>query len=201
MTRLLSAVIGLGLALPLVAAPVPTHLFPKDPPLYHPIRKGTRWVYLEGGDEHRYVVTEVQKSKSGDATLVSIAEVTDKKQTPYRKMEVSRNGLLWVETGGSAFDKPLRMLRCPVHTNDTWSFETSGPGGIVRSEGTMKVVGIEQVKVPAGTFSAVRVEEEFTLGGGDYKHHSTYWYAPEVGLVKEEYGNSTAVLKSFTPGN
>ena len=57
-----------------------------------------------------------------------------------------------------------------------------------------RVIGWESVSVPAGTFRCVGVNS----------YHNgrsvTYWYAPDVGLVKTEAATWTEVLKSFTPG-
>jgi hypothetical protein len=103
-------------------------------------------------------------------------------------------------TDGSAFDEPVRVLRCPAVVDAEWPARTSGPGGIAKTEGTIRVAGVEEVEVPAGTFSAVRVEWAFSLDGRVQKDHHTYWFAPGVGVVKETLGLSTWVLKSFTPG-
>lgn len=198
MTRLIAALVCLA-ALPLaMAAPVPTHLM-KDPPLYYPVQKGTRWVYLDNGVEHQYVVSDVEKNKRGDAFIVTVVEVKGEKQTLYRKMEVSRSGLLWLETTeGDAFDEPIRLLRCPVVANEDWPYWCSGSGTIAKFDGMMKVVGNEQVEVPAGKFNAVRVKDKWSIGGDGLKDKCTWWFAPNVGVVKMEYGGRDIVLKSFT---
>ena len=64
---------------------------------------------------------------------------------------------------------------------------------------------IEEVEVPAGKFTAIRVESEVSVGSPIplLRFKLTEWYAPGVGLVKMigRYDNSVAtrVLKSFTP--
>jgi hypothetical protein len=201
MARLLIALTSLGAVVPLLAAPVPKHLFTKEPPLYYSTQKGTRWVYLEGKVEHHYEITDVEKTKANAAFLVSVAEVKGGKRTPYRTMEVSPRGLVWVETSErAAFDEPVSMLRCPVAANEKWSYQTSGPGGIGNTKGTMTVVGVEDIEVPAGKFSTVRVDQEYKLVGLDKQFRHSFWYAKDVGLVKADYGASTLVLKSFIGG-
>ena len=64
----------------------------------------------------------------------------------------------------------------------------------------MKVVGVEDIEVPAGKFSAVRVEDEYSFRGGEEKSRETYWFAPNVGVVKADYGHTKVILKSFVPG-
>lgn len=201
MARLFAVLFALVAALPaLPAAPVPKHLFPKDPPLYYPTTKGTRWVYLEDKVEREYVVTKVEKNRTRDATIVSVAAVTEGKERPYRKVEVSRRGLFWLETTEEkAFDEPIQFFRCPVVAGDVVPYRCSGPGGIATMKGTMKVIAVEEIEVPAGTFTAVRVEDGYSHG--DFKSRETHWFAPEVGLVKSDYGRRDIhVLKSFTPG-
>jgi hypothetical protein len=187
----------------LPAAPVPEHLMPKESPLYYAMKKGASWVYLEGEEEYRYAITEVEKDMQGDAAIVTVCARENGKETPYRKVKVSREGLRWLSRGSSAYDKPIWALLCPVQANQKWSVQYSGPG-IANGEGTMKVTGTETVKVPAGTFSTVRVEMTLLVPVPNQNepitHHETSWYSAGIGLVKRESGDNTRVLKSFTRG-
>jgi hypothetical protein len=170
---------------------------PRDQPLYYPTQKGARWVYLDGDADREYVVSGAEQNKSSDATIVTISEVNGENQKPWRAMAVSRRGLVWLEASGSAFDEPIWVLRCPVVVNDELPYRAFG-SGVAVCEGTMKVVGFEEVEVPAGKFSAVRVEDAFTLGGR--KHCWTYWFVQEVGFVRYDFNSTKMVLKSFKPG-
>src|SRR5262245_56167456 len=71
MTRLFPflAVVCAASAIRAFAAPVPTHLMPKDQPIPFPTRVGTTWVYEVSGSEHTRVITD-SKEKDG-ATLVT----------------------------------------------------------------------------------------------------------------------------------
>ena len=87
-------------------------------------------------------------------------------------------------------------LRFPLNTGKSWKFDY-----VVRSNGkevkvaqTAVVRGWEEVRVPAGTFRALRVEHDgryrasesgFSWSG---KIRETYWFAPSVGrVVMREY--------------
>ncbi|MBP3956291.1 hypothetical protein J8F10_13455 [Gemmata sp. G18] len=196
---LLAVVALIGLA---PAAPVPKHLLPKDGPLYHPVQKGTRWVYLDNGAEYHYELTAADPTASG-TTVVTISQMKNGEPTPYRKVEVSERGLLWTETVGIAFDTPACLLRCPVQPGDAWAYSLSRPNtALARAKGTMKVPGTETVEVPAGKFAAVRVDEKRAVlapGLPDTNLELTSWYAPNVGQVKWVCGKRERVLKSFTP--
>jgi hypothetical protein len=202
MARLLTALLAFVVAIPLGAAPVPTHLMPKNPPLYHPVQKGARWVYEGGAGAGTFAVTAVEKDEKSGEHLVTIAKVSkDGKESRHQKLAVSRRGLLWLENP-SRFDEPVWLLKLPARAGDSWEFRTSGPA-IVRGKGTMRVMGTETIEVPAGKFVAARVEEQFTaLAGAEPVDRCTqvYWFAPDVGLVKSTFDGVKTELKSFTPG-
>jgi hypothetical protein len=201
-TRLLTVLVGLAVAIPLAAAPVPKHLFPKDPPRYYPVQKGTRWVY-EGDSAGAFVVTNAEKDEKDGATILTIThEWPDGKKSEHQKLAVSRSGVRWLESLGGVYDTPVWLLKTPVRAGEEWTYTTSGPG-VADTKGVMRVVGSEDVETPAGKFSAVRVEQKATLvvdGKPAHNYSVTFWYSPEVGLVKWTCGGSGAVLKSFTPG-
>ncbi|VTR93276.1 : DUF3108 [Gemmata massiliana] len=203
MPRTLVALFALGALIGLApAAPVPKHLMPNEP-LYYAVRQGTRWVYTDYGADYEYEATEVQPLVSG-ATVLTLTQIDGDHKRPYRKIEVSARGVVWLETGGSAFDTPVCVLRCPIKPGNEWSFTSSGADHIAPARGTMKVAGTEEVKVPAGAFTAVRVEEKRTLlldnGKPKLTYHVTSWYAPNVGQIKWASEKSERVLKSFAPG-
>lgn len=87
-------------------------------------------------------------------------------------------------------------LRFPLNPGKSWSFDYAVHGNTrdVKIKQTAVVRGWEQVRVPAGSFRALRVEHEglysateagFSWNG---KIRETYWYAPEVGrVVMREY--------------
>jgi hypothetical protein len=61
------------------------------------------------------------------------------------------------------------------------------------------VAGPEEVVVPAGKYTAVRVDEAIALG--NKKLTCTTWYAEGVGVVKKVHPDkSVQVLRLFTPG-
>ena len=71
----------------------------------------------------------------------------------------------------------------------TWRAATSR----VRRHGTARVLGLQTVKVPAGTFQALAVrttlkQPGFPFGSGV----RTSWFAPGKGLVKLVFGTATA---------
>ena len=85
----------------------------------------------------------------------------------------------------------------PAKAGEIWNFETSCTAVVAR-KGTMRVAAVENVEVPAGKFTAVRVEENVTAISGD-RYRQTFWYAPGVGVVPLDFEGFKLVLTPFTP--
>jgi hypothetical protein len=204
MLRLLITLVGLVAAVSLVpAAPVPTHLRPKEPLLFHPVQKGARWVYEQNGREYTCVITASEENaKTGMTTVTISQEGPNGTFTQLKKVAVGSSGVLWLENTAGPFDEPYWLLKSPVRERDEWTFRTSGPG-IANMKGTMRAAKVEEVEVPAGKFSAVRIEQEATFltnGEPDGGFCQTFWFAPGIGLVKWTCGDAESGLKSFVPG-
>lgn len=97
------------------------------------------------------------------------------------------------------------FLKFPVHVGDTYSFEvdyrnTNHPLENRKRKWDMKVVGWEDVAVPAGMFRAVRIEG-IGIGGrasgtGNFsptRHQVTIWYVPEVNREVKRIHNNGAL--------
>lgn len=188
MRRLLAVIlVAVSFAVLAPAAPVPKHLMKNRPVYYFPVTPGATWVY-EG---NTYVVEKVENEKG--AKIVSVVSVSDGRKTPGEVMQVSETGLMRLSTGGPLFDVPLPMLQGPFRVGTTWEIKTSG------AQGQAKIISLEPIKVPAGTFEAVCVELEQSPGGRPRTIRA--WYAPGVGLLKmTENDREIWLLQAFTPG-
>jgi hypothetical protein len=181
-------------------APVPAHLMPKDP-AYFPTAVGTVWVYTQPEYEMKLVVTKAEKA--GEGTLVSVENVVAAGKTlPIHKVLVSRTGLAWAEEAGEAYTPPVGLLRLPHRPADVWRTSSKRTVAakkpfVLTFEAEMTDCGEEEVRVPAGAFRALRVDSEVSLNGN--KERVSRWYAPGVGLVKEQRPHTVRELKSFDP--
>lgn len=77
------------------------------------------------------------------------------------------------------------FLKFPLHVGDTHSFDEEyrlkqSPERERTTRWSMKVVGWEEVIVPAGTFRAVRIEGIGIGEGVRSRNQVTIWYVPEV---------------------
>ena len=97
---------------------------------------------------------------------------------------------------GAVYDRPNRQYKFPLTVGESfpYSHETSFRGSPARSksEGTVKVVGWEDVVVPAGRFRALKIEARGAYQRLDIRQgapqRTDIWYAPAVKrLVKLVY--------------
>jgi hypothetical protein len=189
----LAAVLGFA-----TAAPAPKGA--EEPTLYFPTRVGAQWVYLwdtkrkEDKDKDPAVVEVVTavEDKEG-AKVVTVGRVhTDGKVCPTQKWAVSDRGLFQTANLiGQPVRAPVCFLKLPHKRDQTWTLDAPGD-----NKPTMTASGPERVKVPAGEYDAIRVEQR----DQHPDPQTTRWYAPGVGLVKVTSGDLLIVLKSFDPG-
>ena len=193
MARLLTALFPLVTFVPLaLAAPVPTHLMPRDPPLTFPTAVGTKWVYeLPGGGEQTIVISAVKEEKDG-SKLVTMEYEEDGKRAPYQVRRVSDRGIFVLTDGGRKYEEPLCLVKLPHRAGATWDTNLRQVGDTDDQKGRRTAGAFEAIRVPAGRFSAASVKWE--IDGG---REGTNWYVNGIGLVKA--GDSMA-LKSFTVG-
>ena len=174
------------------AAPVPQHLM-RPPVYYFPTKVGTKLEYEEPSRQLTLVVTGV--SDRGGAKLVTVGRVAgDESVSHVMTMAVTGTGLYRVERAGRAFDTPEAWLLLPAERDRTWDYPAGDSTVVPKPLALQRVIGTQDVIVPAGTFRCIGVNS-FHNG-----RPVTYWYAPDVGLVKTEAATWTEVLKSYTPG-
>ncbi|HVC87485.1 MAG TPA: hypothetical protein VNC40_08680 [Gaiellaceae bacterium] len=82
---------------------------------------------------------------------------------------------------------------------DTWSVDPNGRDfAVFGATATSKVIGVQQIKVPAGTFSALVVRTTLKQAGFPFGSGvRTCWFAPDRGLVKlvfQHGDHSTSVV-------
>ena len=185
---------ALFLAVPHLALPAPIPRERQDSGLYHPTRQGDKWVYEHDNGETAFVITDVEE-KDG-TKIVAVGSDDWKPPLPVMRVSVSEKALYQLPIKGADLPATVCLLKLPAKVGDKWEFKTSGPDG--KMEGSVTVAAIEKVEVPAGTFTAIRVELSYS---GDGKpRRITHWYAREVGLIKSTDGKTTCRLKSFTKG-
>lgn len=192
--RRVALLLTLLIAPALHAAPVPKAV--KGTLDLYPSALGTKWVYAheDGTNEHTREVTASQE-KDGVTTFT----VTWKQagQTQIWDLKKDANGVYRLKQDSLAFDPPHKLLQPKMTEGEEWESEYT-TGGRLTYKFVRSVGKAEQVKTPAGEFTAIPITSK-DLNGNTLE--TTLWYADGVGLVKlQAKGGVASVLKEFTPG-
>jgi hypothetical protein len=182
---------SLVLAALLAAAPVPKG----KPADYFPLKVGHKWEYVctDGKPSHVEEVTAVEE-KDG-AKMFTVTRTRDGQEATTSVYRVDADGVARAKVGPLDYDPPLPLLKPVPKADDSWRAKTKIRAAEYEFEIT--VGKAEEVKVPAGTFTAYPV-----------RHFNTsvrqaaplvYWYAPDVGLIRSGSGQLLTELKAFTP--
>ena len=139
--------------------------------------------YLRGLQQS--IVAAVERADGG--LHVTITRDYPGNQPYVTVIAVSAEGLFRVSSNGKALGTPIQLFKSPPKVGATWK---SGDVGF-------KIVGEEEVEVPAGKYKAFKVESPDSGAP-----NTVLWFAPGVGLVKQTNASSetSVVLKAFTPG-
>lgn len=174
---------------------------------YFPTTVGDRWVTEIKSADRTTEVTEVVTAveKADGAVVVSIArENNGQIDTDLSRMKMTDKGLFRISNLGTVFTEPYCVLQLPSKPGTTWTAEANR-GGATPTTFKYTAGKEEEVEVPAGKFRALRLDVETEVPGrtGD-PIRSSIWYAPNVGVVKQERfdtdGGYIKVMKSFKPG-
>lgn len=156
------------------------------------IEPGDRWTYRgtnvlgPGTDEYEVQVATVGAEQiQAVCTRKRDGKEFDAIATIEWNYSSSCNGRIFRPNSGY-FQFPLRIGKTyPFKFELVIAREFGGgkSGDFQRVEGTVKVLGWEDVYVPAGRFRTLKVEAEHIFrssGGAESRRTVTYWYSPEV---------------------
>jgi len=164
------------------------HQFPTSKPLQLAVSRpewkiGYSWTYEEKQSAWKTKTLKVEEIVGSDSTsnipvffVKGGNEVTSRSMETLGVLETKKNGVI-----NTRRNKPNQTLAWPLQSGKGWrniysleNIETKQTHNIDR---VMAVSGVEIVKVPAGTFKAIKIEAY------DYQSGSlqlVYWYSPEV---------------------
>jgi hypothetical protein len=201
------AAVGLGLAIALALA-LPTIAIPNPPPDYYPFPLNGVW---------EYTTTQAAQATTGSLRIKVITADRQTDGTRYTteqdlgfgpsnlvylkgngwvkelKFVLSRNG-----TSTETVNEPSKpILKNPPSVGDRWSWEgqQTGPVKISASE-SYSVGATETVEVPAGKFSAARIDISGNKAGTTFR--KTFWYVNHIGPVKWQIFDANNALQTTT---
>ena len=168
---------------------------------YFPLRVGDRWKYRSttaDGKQSEFSIKVLIEEKENSNTLYLVETVStfqpihDWYSKPTGWVLMHRQE--YVKAGNKAEYNPTKQfLKNPLTNGDTWHWRGKGMMDLEIDESNA-VSGPETVSVSAGKFEAMKVMTIVVQGGAAVT--KTYWYAPDVGLVKSM--TDTGSVKSTT---
>jgi hypothetical protein len=141
---------------------------------FFPMAVGSKWVYAF---EEKEVSFDVLRAENMAETKVFVVRRTIDKSAVEFRLAVEEDGVYVSREGDREFSPPLRQFAFFARTGDIWKWR--GTFGAKKRVDEFKHRGLEEVKVPAGTYNAVAVLQ--TTDGGD---DITFWLARGVGVVR-----------------
>lgn len=182
MFRLIRPFLLAGVLLP-VSSVLAQEAMPTTP--YYPLETGTTWTYKT--KEGRFVmkVDKQDKVKVQDKEVpcVRVVLLVEDKEVGQECISVTSDGVYRNAFGAAVPDKPVRILKLPLMTGDSWEIDGKALGDTFK--GKFTVGKEEEITVPAGKYKAFPVSSE-DLDASGLRASTTSWYASGVGLVRQD---------------
>jgi tRNA A-37 threonylcarbamoyl transferase component Bud32 len=153
---------------------------------YYPLKLGTklhyRGVTSAVANAQSYLqVADIEKI-DGQAVLARLEAIERGNVVATEYVSSTAKGIFRHRYGAMEISPPLCLLSFPVSPGESW--ESKVRMGDVDIRATCRVVGFEEIEVPAGKYKAVIVHRDFLIEG-DAKYSFIEWYAVGIGLVKQ----------------
>jgi hypothetical protein len=156
----------------------------KAPPNYFPLKEGSKSYYRVEipGQPALTAIIHLAKIETIDGVALARLEMIIQGQiNATEHVSSDERGIFRHRYNGSPINKPLCLLKNPVNPGESWQQDCEI--GTEKAKIMCKVGHEEEVTVPAGKFKAIPVFVEGESGG--MKATNTYWFAAEVGMVKQ----------------
>lgn len=174
----------------------PQDKLPPSP--YYPLQVGNTWHYRDG--KETLTVRVVAHEKVG-GDLCAKMEATEKGTKRIEFISIKSDGLYRTKTKDKVLSPPLCFLQLPPKKEATWKVDSMVEN--INIKGTFKVEE-EEITVPAGKYKTFRSACK-NLGIGSRNMAVTYWFAKDVGIVKQRMEMGDVVinleLEKFEAGN
>lgn len=160
------------------------------PPDYFPLRVNNWWKYQSTtgeGKQTNFMMKVVSAEKQPDETIIykvdtnSTTAIHDWYSKPTGLVLRHKEQFGENESALVNYSPLYQYLKNPLTKGDTWKWAGKGMMG-VDIEDNAEVSGPEDIFVPAGKFSTMKVVTKVLQGGASVT--KTYWFANRVGLVK-----------------
>jgi hypothetical protein len=172
---------------------------------YYPLKVGNKWTYrFTSGSSGTVDVRVTKLEKVGDVMCALLEAKAGSDGTPTTEhVAVQADGVYRYTSEGHKIEPPLRFLKLPPKSGDRWEVDSKSAGETVKGTLTLGEAEVTVGKMTNRKFKAITADtKDMTVGGN--KMEQTWWFAPEVGMVKQVYkfADKEVVLEleSFEPG-
>jgi hypothetical protein len=155
-----------------------------------PSSPGSTWEYAgtAGGRPIKMSASVVSSKTSGGSTTFVVKWMMDGRQASQETYILSASQLVRAAAGNDGktdLNPPLPVIKLPAKVGQTWTWKGSMKtgGGQIEATAELKTAAKVDLKTPAGTFSAWKVDMKLVISGITITN--TYWFAPGKGLVKQ----------------
>ena len=154
---------------------------------YFPLQVEHSWNYRNTADDSRYTLKVLSEEKQEDGSIRYLVELragvhvlkSYSKPAGWVLLHLDR----YPEHEGleMKYDPPRKHLQNPLVAGSKWQWSGKDYTNMDFAEEN-RVVGLENVTVPAGKFRAMKIVSQ--VSGAAHPITKTYWYAEGVGMVK-----------------
>lgn len=183
LTVALSAVMLLGAVVPMaVKAESGASAVVVTPLDYWPLADGNYWAYSGIGLELTLAVEQLGPDEFRvDGISNGFVVQREYYSVVGHELVVTRREMA---AGTTVFDPPQPFIQAPLAADQLWTWQGELDGDMVTS--TYLVMEMETVETPVGSFEAFPVA--ITLESGGEGMMMVRWFAPGVGIVREQAG-------------
>jgi hypothetical protein len=152
---------------------------------YFPLKVGTKWHYRSLSsngppDQITFQVAEVDQI-AGQVILARLEMLRRDVIWEMDQVSSTARGVMRHRIGTFETSPPLRLLIFPVQIGAAW--ESQIRVGPAKTRAACRIIGMEEVEVPAGKFQAVLVHREIQVEG-EPKYTYLEWLVAGIGRVK-----------------
>ncbi len=158
---------------------------------YFPLGEGMAWTYRT--HTGREFVKRVLGHEEVGGVRCAILQVGDVEK---HWVSVCPEGVRLHRSKGVALGTPVVLFKFPLRKGDRWTGEAKAETGAIRYSFSNE--GEEEIEVPAGRFTAWRIDWAMEQGTSATSGRS--WLARGVGPVKEAYASGGSLSLARSPG-
>lgn len=156
---------------------------------------GSKWVYrLAEGETGREEIMVTGTRQINGITAVVLSSKRVGQQDREELYEITEEQIKQISAGGQdkvALKPAMPLIQAPLAFDAvvSWQGGVAMRGSLVPSTAKSRLRSVEQVVVPAGTYTTYRVDTnlEAQLKEGPARFWTTRWFAPGIGPVKIRY--------------